>query len=212
MAQPLAPSFEAVRRRTRTYDVDPDLRGLAAATAALLCPAGTIVATLSAAEPPGDGWKLCDGQWLAKADYPRLFAVLGVAWGEDGDAFRLPDLRGRALLGAGGSPALALGATGGAHQATLAVANLPAHTHAVADPGHGHAVTDPGHVHAAVVAGAAVAAGADLTAAMAGSTASAATGLTVNAATTGITVGATGGGQPFDILPPVAAVHWLVRT
>lgn len=45
------------------------------------------------------GWALCDGSLLAVAQYPALFELIGTTWGGGGDAFALPDLRGRILLG-----------------------------------------------------------------------------------------------------------------
>lgn len=41
-----------------------------------------------------DGWMLCEGQLLAIADYPLLFAALGASYGGDGvNHFALPDYR-----------------------------------------------------------------------------------------------------------------------
>jgi microcystin-dependent protein len=51
-----------------------------------------------------DGYMLCDGTSLLKADYPKLFSKIGVAWGEiDVDEFSLPDLRGKFLRGVDGT-------------------------------------------------------------------------------------------------------------
>lgn len=66
------------------------------------------------------GSLLCDGASYLRATYPALFTALGGAaspWGlPDGTHFNVPDLRGRAPVGAGtgaGLTARALAATGG---------------------------------------------------------------------------------------------------
>jgi microcystin-dependent protein len=228
MAQIEIPTVVKVnRRRTRTYDVPPDLDAAINAALALLVPAGTLIASLSN-DDPGDGWKICNGQSLVKADFPRLYAKIGGAFGETATTFGLPDLTDKMLMGAGNIAALAFG---GAAAITLSVDQLPAHGHAVTDPGHGHTftgaphghtITDPGHDHPALVLdvnAAVVAAGQALP--VAGDTGSATTGITVNNATaggtnasstTGITVASTGGGEEIDITPPVIGIYWMVRT
>jgi microcystin-dependent protein len=81
------------------------------------------------------GWAFCAGQLLPLTQNSALFALLGVVYGGNGQTtFGLPDLRGRAMIGAtlgGGAsplPFYAMGATGGA--ATMALSELlGAHTH-----------------------------------------------------------------------------------
>jgi hypothetical protein len=47
-----------------------------------------------------DGYMVCDGALLNKIDYPKLFEVIGTAWGSPNiNTFNLPDLRGRFLRG-----------------------------------------------------------------------------------------------------------------
>lgn len=49
------------------------------------------------------GWLLCDGRALQQADYPDLYAELGVRYNlstDSSDVFRLPDLRNRTIMGA----------------------------------------------------------------------------------------------------------------
>lgn len=78
------------------------------------------------------GFMPAQGQTMAVAQYTALFSLLGVSFGSDGqNNFKLPDLRGRVIVGAGqpaagGSPYL-VGAVGGSR--TLTVAQLPAHVH-----------------------------------------------------------------------------------
>ncbi len=81
-------------------------------------------------------WAFCDGAVLSQAAYPALFSLIGLAWGGDATHFALPDLRGRVPVGQGKgvNPPLTmrtLGQTGGAETATVYVAGLPAHNHAV---------------------------------------------------------------------------------
>ena len=48
------------------------------------------------------GWAPCDGQILQRSQNAALFALIGDAFGGDGQTtFALPDLRGRAPTGAG---------------------------------------------------------------------------------------------------------------
>jgi len=241
------PDVDLYRRRTRTYDTPSDNTAeLIAAIRLILPPTGTIAPTLSTVDA-GDGWKVCDGRALIKAEFPTLYGILGATYGETATTFNLPDLRGRAILGAGGDPGFALLAYAGAAAVTLTVDQMPSHSHAVTDPGHTHTftgtphdhavtdpghvhtVTDPGHTHAAAAATTTGTAGTDAGGA-AGNTGSATTGITVDSATTGltvdeetaggtnstettgITIADTGGDQPFDIIPPVVAVNWIIRT
>jgi microcystin-dependent protein len=66
-----------------------------------------------------DGWALCNGSQST------------------------PDLRGRFVMGAGGSGYRGVGATGGAETVTLSVGQLPAHNHQVS----GTTSTDGNHTH-----------------------------------------------------------------
>jgi microcystin-dependent protein len=76
---------------------------------------------------PG-GYLRADGRTVNIADYPSLHAKFGTTYGGDGTTtFALPDLRGRAVVGAGGS--YSLGAQIGSEFVTLNTSNLPAHTH-----------------------------------------------------------------------------------
>ncbi len=78
------------------------------------------------------GYALAHGQTLQIADNPTLFSRLGTTYGGDGrTTFKLPDLRGRAVLGAGQTAQL--GRLYGADAVTLTENNLPAHSHQTAD-------------------------------------------------------------------------------
>lgn len=79
-------------------------------------------------------WLLCDGRELpASGIYQKLYDVIGNAYGGvEKKTFRLPDLRGRVMVGQGKGEGLSRyqrGDSGGAAQVTLTEAQLPAHTH-----------------------------------------------------------------------------------
>jgi len=73
------------------------------------------------------------GQLLAIRENAALFSLLGTIYGGDGrTTFALPDLRGRAPVGAGHGAGLAnipVGAKGGAEQVTISQAEMPSHSH-----------------------------------------------------------------------------------
>jgi microcystin-dependent protein len=81
------------------------------------------------------GWAFCDGSLLAIRTNTALFSILGTTYGGDGiQTFALPDLRGRAAIGAGNGPGLtprALGETAGEENHTLISPEMPAHNHVV---------------------------------------------------------------------------------
>lgn len=76
-------------------------------------------------------WHVCDGSLMPVAGNEGLFTVIGAMYGGDGVTnFALPDIRGRAVIGAGNNFNLAQKA--GAETIALTPANLPAHNHRVA--------------------------------------------------------------------------------
>ena len=86
------------------------------------------------------GWYLCDGSEVSEGDDPTLAAILGVAgaskWGTPAAGkFKLPDFRGKALIGAGtgsGLTARTLGDSGiGKETHVLADGEVPLHAHSV---------------------------------------------------------------------------------
>lgn len=80
-------------------------------------------------------WAQCAGQLLAISTNTALFSLLGTNYGGDGKVtFGLPDLRGRAVVGAGQGPGLSeyfLGQEGGAETTTLLPTEIPIHTHPI---------------------------------------------------------------------------------
>lgn len=78
------------------------------------------------------GFMDCDGRLLSVASHPVLAGLLGNRYGGDGvSTFRLPDLRGRVVVGAGNG--LAVGAVFGNDRLALDVSNLPEHAHGLAE-------------------------------------------------------------------------------
>jgi len=83
---------------------------------------------------PSD-WQPCNGQLLQIQQYQALFSLLSTTFGGDGKTtFALPDLRGRAVIGAGGGTmgvSNQVGAKGGTETITLTPAQMPQHNHAL---------------------------------------------------------------------------------
>jgi microcystin-dependent protein len=121
---------------------------------------GDLKPTAASAAP--SGWLFCDGAQYARSDYAVLFNIIGLAWTgtDDGATFNVPDLRGRAPIGAGAGAGLSnrpLGQRGGWESHVLTAAEMPSHAHGVSDPTHAHGVNvvDNGHGHGGGVGGAA---------------------------------------------------------
>ena len=71
-----------------------------------LIPPGTIVPYAGLQKPGAattlsKGWLFCDGSIVNRSDYPALFAAIGFTYGKTlvSGQFRLPDLRGRTIIG-----------------------------------------------------------------------------------------------------------------
>lgn len=75
---------------------------LATALQQLLVPVGTILAFGGASTAP-TGWLFCDGTAINRTTYNGLFTVIGTNFGggNGSTTFNVPDLRGRAPIGAG---------------------------------------------------------------------------------------------------------------
>lgn len=80
-----------------------------------------------------EGYMLCNGDELSKDIYSELFDVLGTAFGGNGiSSFKLPDLRGRFIVGydnSANSDYNGIGNTGGEDKVTLTVEEMPEHDH-----------------------------------------------------------------------------------
>lgn len=97
---------------------------------------GTIgYTTLFAGNFAPKSWAFCNGQLLPISRYTAVFSILGTMYGGDGrTTFALPDLRGRAVVGAGQGPGLSnydIGQQGGIESTTLGVDQMPVHAHSV---------------------------------------------------------------------------------
>jgi microcystin-dependent protein len=109
----------------------------AATTSAYVPPIGGGMEFWGPTPPPK--WLLAHGQAISRVTYSQLFAVFGTGHGAgDGSTtFNMPDVRGRVIAAAdamGGTAANRLpgynpGVAGGAATHTLALAEMPAHTH-----------------------------------------------------------------------------------
>ena len=115
------------------------LGDLATALQAFLVPTGTVSAFAGSAAPTG--YLLCNGDTVPNgsgtvqsvtADYAALYAVVGSSYGTAG---KIPDLRGRTIIGVGTGTEITgvLGTVQGAKEVTLSAAQsgVPAHTHPI---------------------------------------------------------------------------------
>ncbi len=172
----------------------------------VVTPPGAIL-DFAGANPPA-GWLACDGQAVSQADYPALYAVCGARFGAaPGGRFRLPDLRRRIVMGAGGArvagPAATVGAAGGAETVTLSARQLPAHRHFTLADGSSGATTQGLHgVTAARAPWRRGDVGGDYKYILRGSTAEPTVGRT----------SAAGAAASIPILPPVMILRKIVKT
>ncbi len=83
------------------------------------------------------GWSFCNGQLLAISSNTALFSIIGTIYGGDGrTTFALPNLCGRAIVGAGngtnqGLSNIPLGRAFGTETTKLTINNLPSHNHII---------------------------------------------------------------------------------
>lgn len=106
-------------------------------------PTGVIAPYVNGVGAPA-GWLYCDGSVVSQTTYADLYAVVGSTFnsGSEGAGnFRLPDMRGKAPVGAGtgsGLTARTLGQEIGTESETLNTTQIASHSHGVTDPGHNH--------------------------------------------------------------------------
>lgn len=162
-------------------------------------PAGTIFDFAGATTPTG--YLTCDGTSYATAAQPNLFAAIGYTWGGSGANFNVPDLRGRAGIGAGAGPGLStrtLGQTLGEETHILTTPEMPSHSHGVSDPGHTHTVT--GDFGASGSGGSALL-----------STHNNPPSFPTSSKTTGIGINSTGGDGAHNNMQPSAVVKKIIK-
>ena len=97
-----------------------------------LNPSGAMVMFGGASAPTG--WLLCDGAAVSRATYATLFAAIGTTWGvgDGSTTFNVPDMRGRAPIGAGTGSGLTprtLGSKLGEENHALTLAENGSHAH-----------------------------------------------------------------------------------
>lgn len=149
--------------------------GIESYAQALTPPVGSIVAFAGTTQP--NGWLFCNGQEVSRATYPELDAVIGTTYGAytNGSGgsgtthLRLPDTKGKAIIGAGtgvGATASGMGLVSGTSLTarTLAAASgaetagpltsgqtgASNHIHAITGSGstsHGHTKATDSHAH-----------------------------------------------------------------
>lgn len=152
------------------------------------------------------GWLFCQGQLLAINQNNALYALLGTTYGGDGqNTFGLPDLRGRAIVGAGQGPGLSpyqIGQAAGQESVTLTTPQLPVHQHPV--QGSVRAITgaagqaSPSQAYFGDKGGSTYQSGAS-------------TGALAPNAVSGQT-NPTGDGQPHANLQPLLATNYIIAT
>ena len=149
------------------------------------------------------GWALCDGQLLTISGNQALFSLLGTIYGGDGrTTFGLPELRGRAPMHKGTGPGLTprnIGVKTGSENVTVAVSQMPAHSHSVTNlqaTGNAADTSDP--------------TGNSL--AMANVYRNEPPNVEMSAGSISVsgTAGNTGGGQSHANMPPYLAVNFII--
>lgn len=95
-------------------------------------PVGTIL--MYGAERDPEGWMRCDGRILDRNAYAKLFAAIGTAYGFTSTSnFRIPDIRGRKVIGSSEGSQYPIGSKGGREGVNLTVNQMPAHTHEIGE-------------------------------------------------------------------------------
>lgn len=94
-------------------------------------PVGTVA--MYADYSPPMNWMTCEGQFLEIADYPDLYAAIGVNFNASPPSgqFQLPDTNNRFVRGNDFGALGDMGDTGGNETHTLTTAELPPHSHGI---------------------------------------------------------------------------------
>lgn len=115
-------------------------------------PSGSLTAFAGSTSP--SGWLLCDGSVVSQTTYASLYATIGATYntgGEGAGNFRLPNIKGRVIVGRDTSQTEfnVLGETGGAKTHTLTTDQMPSHSHFNGSDS-GYTTTNGSHTHTAV--------------------------------------------------------------
>jgi microcystin-dependent protein len=108
------------------------------------CPIGAMLAFAGTSDSPDGRWLICDGRLLKQDDYPDLYLVVSTNFnigGETAGQFRIPDTRGRTIVGSGSGAGLTtrvVGAKFGEETHLLTVNEMPTHNHPVSTYTHNH--------------------------------------------------------------------------
>ncbi len=150
------------------------------------------------------GYAFCQGQLMSIAQNSALFSILGTTFGGDGQqTFGLPDLRGRAPIGAGQGPGLnpvQLGDIAGNSNVAILTSNLPPHNHLINVNTNLGSQSTPANNYPAVVS-------ADGSTGI-GAYETSATGNTLNPQA--VTV--TGSGVPINVQNPYLGLNYIIAT
>lgn len=148
-----------------------------------------------------EGWLWCDGAAYPRGGAPNsttyaaLLAAIGPGWGASTPTtWRVPDLRGRVLYGAGGAGSAALpaglGSRPGAATHAMTVAEMPSHRHRIYGRGNAHdSAVDKARLEIIVDD--------DY--------------LDVEHSPAETAMSATGGGAAFSLVQPSVAINWIIR-
>jgi microcystin-dependent protein len=140
------------------------------------------------------GWAFCDGSLQPISENETLFNLIGTTYGGDGqETFALPNLQSRFPLHVGSG--FQLGETGGVESVTLAVQQIPQHSHPLVGTSSSASSTDPaGNVGARLTVAAVFPYGTD----------DPPIPLAAQA------VAAAGGSQPHDNMQPYLVVNFII--
>ena len=152
----------------------------------VVTPAGVISAYAGTTAP--SGWLMCDGKQYDRKTYPALAAVFGYSF-----TFRVPDLRGRFVLGV--DQTRALSTTGGEVSHTITTEEMPAHKHNVV--GHGGTWPDGVGIYRSNVGG--------------GSGWQTISNWE-SSALSWLETDVVGGSKPLSLMPPYAALNYIIKT
>lgn len=197
-------------------------------------PSGSLTAFAGATAPTG--WLICDGSVVSQATYASLYAVVGGTYntgGEGAGNFRLPNMKGRVIVGrdASDSDFNVLGETGGAKTHTLTEAQMPVHDHtgsAFSNGSHNHSGSISGGSHSHPMStGAALSLGAGnslfansgnppvTSAGNTGTSSSHSHTLTINtdgSHSHSLSIDTAGSGGAHNNLQPYIALNWIIKT